>query len=74
MAGQILLARLGQPSELRIGVAKDTLKGLKAHAWLETSGRVVLGETEPGEYTPLEAGAPRVDRQDFRPFDKTPEA
>ena len=54
MAGQVLLARAGLASKLRIGVAHSRqAHPLDAHAWLESGGRAVLGESEPGHYTTL---------------------
>jgi hypothetical protein len=49
----ILLRREGHPSDLRIGVALDERKKLQAHAWVESRGRVVIGDTELDRYTPL---------------------
>ena len=43
LAARWLFARLGWPALLRLGVAKGEDKGLKAHAWLESEGRVVVG-------------------------------
>ena len=62
MAGQVLLGRQGEPSELRLGVAKDDWGALQAHAWLESNGAVVVGgELDLGEFTPLarEGAAPQ---------------
>jgi hypothetical protein len=44
MATQVLLGRLGQDSELRLGVARSKQNGqIEAHAWVEAQGRVVKG-------------------------------
>lgn len=43
LAAQFLLARLGYPSQIRIGVAKDSDGELLAHAWLLSNGSVVIG-------------------------------
>ena len=54
MAGQVLLGRQGEPSVVRLGVAKDDRGLLQAHAWLESNGVVVIGgEVELGQFTPL---------------------
>ena len=53
MAGQILLARHGIPSQLRVGVARKGVDQLRAHAWLEQDGHVVFGESSSDVYTPL---------------------
>ena len=39
----VLLKRVGSPGHLRIGVAKDDHGKLKAHAWVESNGRIVIG-------------------------------
>ena len=53
LAAQILLARNGHASTLRIGVL--TANGrFKAHAWLEHAGRIVIGDVAGiGEFKPL---------------------
>jgi hypothetical protein len=43
LAAQFLLARSGYRSQLQVGVAKDPSGRLLAHAWLVSSGRVVIG-------------------------------
>jgi Transglutaminase-like superfamily len=57
LATQALLGRFGYPGELRIGVAKTEQGGLRAHAWLESGGRVVIGDLELSSYAPLGAAA-----------------
>lgn len=42
-AAQLLLARAGYRSQMRIGVAKDATGQFIAHAWLISDGRVVVG-------------------------------
>jgi hypothetical protein len=50
----LLLGQLGQLAHLKIGVAKGTSQDLVAHAWVESHGRVVLGnDTNPSHYTVL---------------------
>ena len=44
LAGQVLLARRGRATRLRIGVSRKSRKNLEAHAWLECDGRIVLGD------------------------------
>jgi len=54
LAGQVLLERYGYPTRLLIGVAPDD-KGkapFQAHAWLESNGTVVIGESAVN-YVPL---------------------
>lgn len=43
LAARVMLARRGQASELRIGVARDAQGALQAHAWVEVEGRVIIG-------------------------------
>ncbi len=52
LAGQALLARRGHASRLHIGVAKPEGR-LKAHAWLEWEGQVLLGGSESDRYAGL---------------------
>jgi Transglutaminase-like superfamily len=54
LAGQILLAHYGEAALLRIGVAKNEAGKLEAHAWVESRGRVVIGDSrELFRYTVL---------------------
>lgn len=53
VAAEAMLVRAGHPCELRIGAAKNGPGGLIAHAWLESEGRVLIGEFELDRYTPL---------------------
>lgn len=43
-AGSAMLHRFGYAAEIKIGVLKES-SDLKAHAWVECEGRVVLGAT-----------------------------
>jgi len=52
VAAEAMLTRAGHPCELRIGAAKNG-PGLIAHAWLESEGRVLIGEFGLDRYTPL---------------------
>ena len=52
LAARWLLAENGVPSEIRYGWRKDKAGRLHAHAWLECSGRVLIGGDEDlGSYT-----------------------
>lgn len=55
LVGEMLLRRAGYPAKLRIGVNKEPGGELKAHAWVELDGSVVIGgPTSLVEgYTPL---------------------
>lgn len=52
LALHILLRREGLPSRIRIGVAKDAGQ-FEAHAWVESLGRVVIGDSGLQRYTPM---------------------
>ena len=56
LACEYILGRLGYPCELKIGVAKGAAGEFAAHAWLESDGRVLIGEFEVDRYTMLGAG------------------
>jgi hypothetical protein len=44
LATHFLLARSGQASALRIGVAKSQEGKFQAHAWVESQGRIIIGK------------------------------
>jgi hypothetical protein len=44
LAAHMLLARIGQPAALRIGVARSQEGQFQAHAWVEIQGRIVVGK------------------------------
>ena len=47
LAGQVLLERYGYPALVHVGVTKKAKNGtFQAHAWLESDGKVVIGESE----------------------------
>ena len=53
LATGIVLNRHGYPSELKIGVMKPVGGGFEAHAWLESEGRVLIGDFQLDQYVPL---------------------
>ncbi|SRR6266849_3024432 len=54
LAAEVLLTRDGHPAELRVGVIKTDRGSLVAHAWVESGGRVVVGDLRGlPRYTPL---------------------
>lgn len=55
LAVRLLFRRRGHPAHLHIGVVKDSTGRLRAHAWIESDGEVVIGgpESELERYTPL---------------------
>jgi hypothetical protein len=60
LAGQVLLARHGCPPSFRLGVRKDARGRLRAHAWLEHRGGVLIGNRRDlSRFTPL--GPPEVE-------------
>ena len=48
LAAEALLTRGGLPADLRIGVMKEASGKLLAHAWVESDGRVVVGDLPGG--------------------------
>lgn len=55
-----ILSRFGYAAEIKIGVAKQS-SDLKAHAWVECDGRVVIGESG-NEYVELPSMKPAASR------------
>jgi hypothetical protein len=53
LAAQALLTQSGFPSQVEIGVAKDDLRRLQAHAWVVCQGQVVLGGQQPNHYNSI---------------------
>jgi hypothetical protein len=53
LAATLMLVRHGHSATLRVGVAKNDDGSLRAHAWLESGGRTILGEPVPGAFTPF---------------------
>jgi hypothetical protein len=53
IAAEAILAGIGYTCELRIGVAKTGPDELIAHAWLESDGKVLIGDCELDRFTPL---------------------
>jgi hypothetical protein len=55
LAAEVLLSRAGHTPRLRIGLRHDEAGALRAHAWVENGGEVVLGDREVERFTPLPA-------------------
>lgn len=54
LAAQLLLARRGLPARLRFGVRRDDTGRLRAHAWVEGSEGVLIGNLHDlTQYAPL---------------------
>jgi hypothetical protein len=47
LALQFLLARKGYRSDVRVGVAREDDGRFRAHAWVLSEGRIVIGGTQP---------------------------
>lgn len=62
-AGSAMLNRYGYAAKIKIGVAKES-SDLKAHAWVEWGGRVVLGATGT-QYVELSKTAPGAGNLDL---------
>ena len=59
LAAQVFFERMGHACQLRIGVAKVGMGELRAHAWLESGGAVVIGAGGLEHYSPMPAlGSP----------------
>ena len=57
LAGRMLFSAYGYATTLRIGVAKDDVGGLRAHAWIESAGRAILGDPRTESFVPLAPAA-----------------
>lgn len=53
LAAQVLLARRNHPARLHIGVVGGRRGRFRAHAWVESGGRVLIGGSGLEGYTPL---------------------
>ena len=54
VATKYLLGRNGHDADLVIGVAHNAFGKLRAHAWVEKEGTVLIGEEERDSFTALE--------------------
>jgi hypothetical protein len=52
---QTLLGRRGQPANVRIGFSGGAGRGLVGHAWVESAGRILIGEGDLAAYAPRPA-------------------
>ena len=54
LAAAALFIQHGHPADVRIGVMKDEAGGLIGHAWVESDGHVVVGDSSDlSRYAPL---------------------
>jgi hypothetical protein len=60
LAAQVVLAARGRPAELRFGVVRAGGDGLRAHAWVESGGRVVIGGSVRDSERYVQLVAPRT--------------
>jgi hypothetical protein len=54
----MLLATVRIPARLIVGVSNPDRKDLRAHAWVECGGKIVLGGALAAEFSPLSCTAP----------------
>jgi hypothetical protein len=68
LAALTLLGHFGQPASLRFGIARQECGELTAHAWVETEGKTVIGNSlHLSHYailSPIDRG--RVHERDIR--------
>ena len=57
LVAHTLLRRHGHPAELRIGVTRTGDGEFKAHAWVTSGGRILVGEQEVDRFLPLHGSA-----------------
>ncbi len=61
LAAEAMLGRFGYQSQLKIGVGKTASGQFEAHAWLESEGRILIGQFDLGRYTEMAGpGASRL--------------
>ncbi len=53
LAAKITLGREGYPALVRIGVASGQGGQLRAHAWLESNGEIIIGDRGAESFRPL---------------------
>lgn len=53
LTAQVLLLRRGHGAVIHIGVAKGGAEHFLAHAWVESGGKIVIGDHELERYTPM---------------------
>jgi hypothetical protein len=53
LAAQLLLQQAGRQACLHIGVEEAEEGGIKAHAWVESQGRILIGGFDLNSYTHL---------------------
>jgi len=54
LAAQWLLAACGRRSTIRFGVVRNSVHAFRAHAWVESEGRVIVGGADAGAAAVLE--------------------
>lgn len=67
LAAQVLLARRGEFANLRIGVTRDDKGEFRAHAWIESNGKIILGRRRDlHNYSVLNTSRKSGNECDFR--------
>ena len=66
LACEYLLGRYGYASELKIGASRSEAGEFAAHAWLESEGRVLVGNFELERYVPLSSPAAKAGGVELR--------
>jgi hypothetical protein len=61
LAAEAILRRRGHPADLRLGVTRGD-DGVEAHAWVESYGRVIVGDGDLDRFEPLEISDPARSR------------
>ena len=56
LAGYVLLGWTGSAPVMRMGVSKDEVGGLEAHAWVEVDGAVAVGGAERDRFHAIHDG------------------
>jgi hypothetical protein len=53
VAGEVMLGRFGYQSQLKIGAGRGPSGEFVAHAWLESEGKILIGQFDLDRYTEL---------------------
>jgi len=66
LALEFMLKRHGFDAQLKLGVCRDPAGRVRAHAWVESDGQIVIGAAEMSRYTVLTTLKGSVDERDSR--------
>jgi hypothetical protein len=53
LAAKVMFARRGIEARIRLGVGRDDRGSFRAHAWIESEGKIVLGQFDGESYETL---------------------